>query len=368
MTEQTAWGSAIGRDEIQLLVTRGEGPHIEFKRDFPKQAHDVAKTIAAFANSGGGVFVLGVEDIGNICGVPHPGVAVERLSQIVRTCSPAPWTFIEQVKINDLIVVYASVSPSGPCLYQAKLYIRVGSTSVEGSGADAASIFRSVQSRLPHQLAGHCPTIATAHDVVMWGWSGQQLLDRLIQLDYATMAGITGESEGNTQQWAPVFMEHPDTWRLLIDGPENIVGYWHFVPLEDSDFRLAKSGQLLDSQISSDQLCFFELPGSYCIYFVSITILPLYKTVSNFSLLLDSFFAQLTYLAENDVFVGEICANAITDYGRSMCRRLEMELVCDHKHQGTIFHRTIKPLPDLKLFKKYPRLVQLYSGQNINGA
>ncbi len=62
------------QDEIQSLISQGEGSTIEFKEDVPsqpgKERYGVCKTVAAFANGLGGTILLGVKDDGNIKGVP----------------------------------------------------------------------------------------------------------------------------------------------------------------------------------------------------------------------------------------------------------------------------------------------------------
>ena len=58
-------------EAIITILRQGEGPHVEFKGDFPRQADDIAKEIAAFANSGGGVLVMGVADDGSLPGIPE---------------------------------------------------------------------------------------------------------------------------------------------------------------------------------------------------------------------------------------------------------------------------------------------------------
>ena len=55
-------------EEIKRLVARGEGRHLEFKRRVPEPER-VAKEVVAFANSGGGRLLLGVDDDGTIVGV-----------------------------------------------------------------------------------------------------------------------------------------------------------------------------------------------------------------------------------------------------------------------------------------------------------
>ena len=55
--------------QLPTLRSRGEGQHIEYMRSFPEQARDLGKEIAAFASSGGGRILIGVEDDGSLRGV-----------------------------------------------------------------------------------------------------------------------------------------------------------------------------------------------------------------------------------------------------------------------------------------------------------
>lgn len=47
-----------------------ETAHLEFKADFPKNAHGIAKEIAAFASTKGGRIVIGIGDDRSVIGVP----------------------------------------------------------------------------------------------------------------------------------------------------------------------------------------------------------------------------------------------------------------------------------------------------------
>jgi predicted HTH transcriptional regulator len=51
-------------DELIAILIKAEGPQVEFKREFPPQAHDVAREMVALANSGGGILLMGVENDG----------------------------------------------------------------------------------------------------------------------------------------------------------------------------------------------------------------------------------------------------------------------------------------------------------------
>ena len=203
-------------------------------------------------------------------------------------------------------------------------------------------------------------TIADIDDVISWGWDGNRLLDELIKLDYQTIDQLTQEHEGEIGQWAPVFMDHPDTWRLLTAGPEKIVGYWHFVPLFSTEFELAMSGRLTDSKITTDLVRVLELPGSYDIYFVSICALPLYRRTLRMRPLFRSFFDVIWDLALEGVRVRRVCTNAYTPSGEALCKDLGFRLEQKHSDKGTIYSLEFSDLLNHDLCNRHPELLELY--------
>lgn len=141
--------------ELHHLWQAGEGPHTEFKREFPEKPHSIAIGMVAIANSGGGVLLLGLEDVkqgGRLLGIAHPEDAVERLAGIARSTSPRMRPEIAAVALPaGRAVVYARIAPAGDCLYmyQGKVYSRVGSTNCEVSGGEELRALLEDQSNRP---------------------------------------------------------------------------------------------------------------------------------------------------------------------------------------------------------------------------
>ena len=50
------------------ILRQGESTRVEFKSDFPSQGHAIGKEMAALANSGGGILLMGVSDDGRQLG------------------------------------------------------------------------------------------------------------------------------------------------------------------------------------------------------------------------------------------------------------------------------------------------------------
>lgn len=119
----------MNADELIAILRQGEGPRVEFKSDFPRQADDIAKEMAALANSGGGILLMGVADDGKIPGVPEPDRVVDRLAGFADCLRVSPE--IDKFQISkSVFVVYVRVHPCAPSFFRDRIYHRVGSSSV----------------------------------------------------------------------------------------------------------------------------------------------------------------------------------------------------------------------------------------------
>jgi hypothetical protein len=213
--------------------------------------------------------------------------------------------------------------------------------------------------------AGSSLQIGGAEDALKWGWDGAKLLEELIRLDYSTTESLTHLQEGDPQQWGPIFMDHWDTWRMLFIEPKKIVGYWHIAPLFDEDYQKVKSGKLLDSEITSDRVQHFELPGHYNVYVVQVCMAQEYRGLRNTQTLFETFFHVLDHVAKNGVFVKEMAANAITQTGIALCKTFNMSPVCKHDHGGVVYSAAIRDIFRNTLVKRFPDLLELYSSEGL---
>lgn len=202
-------------------------------------------------------------------------------------------------------------------------------------------------------------SIAGLEEVTSWQWDGIKLLTKLIALDRRLIGdSLTESREGTAKQWAPVFFNNPHSWALLINGPKQIVGYWHFVPLRDAIFAKAKRGELLDSEILLDTVEPLDVPGHYNLYFVLIGVLPDHHV--GFGKLMDEFFSRIESFAERGVFFREICANAFTRHGKRLCEGFGMEKFCDHSEFGVVYLAALSPWPKVLKHRRWENLEAMY--------
>lgn len=132
------------------LLQANEGKTLEFKRDL-SSPEGVLKSLTAFANTAGGVIIVGVEDGSRrVCGVPDVLKAEERLANLVAdSICPRLVPDIDVVPWRALNVLVIEVYPSntrphylaqlGP---EAGVFVRVGSTNRRADPAQIEELKR----------------------------------------------------------------------------------------------------------------------------------------------------------------------------------------------------------------------------------
>ena len=124
--------------ELEKMIEAGESVTLEFKEEFPKKAHDLAKEIAALASTQGGLVLLGVTDGRKIIGVPGSETVKgakalkERVEGICAlSIDPPVEVTMEVVAIRSHHIVVIKVPNSSKEVHFAneKPYIRCSSIS-----------------------------------------------------------------------------------------------------------------------------------------------------------------------------------------------------------------------------------------------
>lgn len=117
--------------EIRNILSQGENASVEFKTAGVRP-EGLAREMAAFANTGGGVILIGVSDAGEIEGVDDATRYEEWVMNIARTnVSPPLAVDCAFVRIDDKRIAAVSVPKGRDKPYQVgdKYYTRVGSTN-----------------------------------------------------------------------------------------------------------------------------------------------------------------------------------------------------------------------------------------------
>lgn len=133
--------------DLARTIAEGEGKRLEFKRGLPGDAK-LARTLCAFANTRGGLLLIGVGDRGELVGAPRPRQTMERVRAVARERLEPPLAVeVGLVLLAERRIVWCSVpiSPQRPhaALGEAgerEVVARVGASNRRASGATLRAI------------------------------------------------------------------------------------------------------------------------------------------------------------------------------------------------------------------------------------
>ena len=162
------------------------------------------------------------------------------------------------------------------------------------------------------------------------GWSYEDLLHRLIDLDYLTLAGVqlSPEDEGTVDQWAPVFQKSPETWALIVYRKKKIVGYWSYFSVSPKLAQEIAAGTMKDSEITASETKSIYEPGGHTIYFAMIARDPDMPAVGDNAsrLLLKSLIDSMLFFWER-VEIERVYAVCFTRDSEKLCRNFNLRFV-----------------------------------------
>ncbi len=130
---------------LHPLIAQGENAAIEFKLE-DVRAESLAKELVAFANTQGGVILIGVEDNGTITGVSNTALLEEKIANVCRNNVIPPIDCSIQTVIEDHKHIIAVTVPKGKDkpyqTMQHHFLIRIGSTNRTASHQELMRLFQ----------------------------------------------------------------------------------------------------------------------------------------------------------------------------------------------------------------------------------
>jgi ATP-dependent DNA helicase RecG len=111
------------------LITKGRGPLVEYLPE--PDTGIIAETLVAFANSGGGTIVVGVDAKGRPTGTTYPDELEETLRAAVTLCRPPVQTDWQQEETaaGNVIMIRVTRSPELHSLDDGRVLVRTGSVN-----------------------------------------------------------------------------------------------------------------------------------------------------------------------------------------------------------------------------------------------
>lgn len=117
--------------DLQRLVSQGESPAVEFKSSVQK---GLGETISAFANSFGGLVIIGVSPKGELSGVRNVDEESRRVRQALEECTSCgvKQDFVKGEGKTFIVLAVGEVAHSQSlCHCRKRCFIRQGTTNVE---------------------------------------------------------------------------------------------------------------------------------------------------------------------------------------------------------------------------------------------
>ncbi len=198
-------------------------------------------------------------------------------------------------------------------------------------------------------------------DLLDLGYTSTSISLQLVENDYINCNGIGMENEGTAQQWEEYLQDNSDTFQYLINGDNKIVGDWSIVALNDETYDLSVKGELLEADIDLDRTEMICFPGLYNGYVLTFSILPEYRSMKNYNLIIESFLNQLEEYAENGIYFKRWSMNVFGKEVEALIKQLGFKYVVDNKVFGKIYTVDFMPMPNLPIYKKHKNLMELYA-------
>ena len=198
------------------------------------------------------------------------------------------------------------------------------------------------------------------NDLIKLGYTSSKIATQLVENDYITCNGIGEENEGYAEQWERFLKDSNDTFQYLINGENKIVGDWSILCLTEETYKKAEKGELVEVELNDDNTELIVLPGEYYGYILAIEILPEYRSVENYNLIIDSFLAQLEKYSDEGVFFKKWCMNVFGRDVEALVKKLGFTFKCNNKVFGKIYTCDFIPLPQVPLLNKRTRLIENY--------
>ena len=128
---------------VEDLIRQGESQNVELKRA-ASSAKDLAREIVAFANTCGGVIVIGVDDNGEVMGVRDSRKAEQVITNALNhNCRPSISASIRQVDVSGKNLVVIEVPEGMKKPYEANhvVYLRTGSSTRPASREEKQDMY-----------------------------------------------------------------------------------------------------------------------------------------------------------------------------------------------------------------------------------
>jgi predicted HTH transcriptional regulator len=183
---------------IKELIRNGEDSKVEFKKKLT-QLEKVAKTLVSFANSSGGIIIIGIQDDKQVVGVIDPDEELFILQKAALNYSDPEVVYsVSETELNGKLVLLVEVDESACKPHRSKcssgdwqIYVRMGDQCLVASG----SVVNVLENQTGSQKAIEIDFLDTNQERLLFDF-----LELNQTITYGDYAKIIDESEGRAFQ------------------------------------------------------------------------------------------------------------------------------------------------------------------------
>jgi ATP-dependent DNA helicase RecG len=131
----------LDTDKIDILIKEGEGLTVEFKEKYTPK---IDRDIVAFANSKGGVLLLGVDDRGKVVGEKQTNKMKAEINAIGRNCDPS--IHLKNIRqVGKIIVVDVAEGDEKPYSSSSGYFRRLDAVTQKMTQREVRALFRETE-------------------------------------------------------------------------------------------------------------------------------------------------------------------------------------------------------------------------------
>lgn len=130
--------------DLEEWVKEWESPAMEFKSNVSDR---MGHTISAFANTFGGMIILGISPKKEFVGISNPDETSIKIRSIFDKCTPRPNSRQEFIRHDGKTYIILKIEQFGyseaPCFFDRKCFVRQGTTNLELYGDELISFLKT---------------------------------------------------------------------------------------------------------------------------------------------------------------------------------------------------------------------------------
>ena len=156
----------VTSDDIQLIISSGEGYNAEFKISVPSKVRELSEEVCAFANAAGGVIIIGVDDKNEIKGVTIDNSKRSAIQNSIGEITPALHCTLSMIEVEgkSLGVIEVPSGANKPYVLSGAIYVRIGPNTQKLTTAEQMRDFFQHSGKIYFDEAG-CKDFDPTKDV-----------------------------------------------------------------------------------------------------------------------------------------------------------------------------------------------------------